>query len=160
MIEKYEAMLSSPAQHLNCVSDIAVDKVLRLEEPLIEDASCAKWIGPRGHKQGYAFMVIMPYQLRDGRRVLLNLGWSSTFGQLPQPLPTKYVKDLKSESAPWFNKRLPVKSIEELSRQLETEPIMLKSIDDHAPFFNRHLEYVFTWYTMGILSVLFGRLKR
>ena len=125
-----------------------------------------KWIGPRGGYggEGFAYLCIVPYQLKNGQSILLNMGWHPK-KQITLNTPTSiFIPDNQSEKAPLFAPNAPVKNIHKLADELGTLPVMLKRIDDPSgtshPYSNRHLEYVFTWYTLGILSVLFGRLKR
>jgi hypothetical protein len=87
------------------------------------------------------------------------MGWSRLANAMPN-VPNRVMMDCRSEQVPWHNSAMPVKNINDLASELNTEPVMLKRADETPAYSNRHLEYVLTWYSLGILSMLFGRLKK
>jgi cytochrome oxidase assembly protein ShyY1 len=157
MIQEYLDTLNGPQHNLESLTDIQPNKLFKL--PKCELDNRAKWIGPRAYNGGLGYIVVVPIALMDGKRALLNLGWSHLPNVMPG-MPCKVMMDCKSEQAPWHNSAMLVKNINALAYEFDTEPVMLKSAEEAPPFSNRHLEYILTWYSLGILSLLFGRLKK
>lgn len=164
LIARYHSDLLAPPLTLMSASQITPSTPHRYKLPFVDDNIIVyKWIGPRGHGKGYSHLAISLVRFSDGSSALLNLGWHQIPSEsLPCPKDTIFIHDPQSESKLWFNKQVPVKNIEELGEELECMPVMLKAVWEEgveAPFRNKHLEYVATWWSVAALSAIFSRLK-
>lgn len=141
-------------------------------------------VGPRAARaalpaEPFATMVIAPLSDGRSRRALVNLGWAP-YGPAPavrvDPAECTFVLD-RTERPSWFAAQNDPargvwrwKVVDQLAAHLGTEPVMLKRIDrgDRAivpspttfEIPNRHLEYILTWFGLGVATSLLAVLKR
>ena len=167
MIARYLADIHAPPIELHALDMIHSDAPRRYTLHNLErefEGNMVKWIGPRGRGKGYAYLAIGRHTLDDGHAVLLNLGWHDNPVRIELADSTCFIKDDVAEERSWINPQIPVKNIKQLASELNCEPVMLKVVSERdtekAPYSNKHVEYVLTWWSLAAFSYLFGRFKK
>lgn len=145
-------------------------------------------VGPRGAqeifpKEKFASMLIRKFRGPDDKYYLLNEGWLPWRAPIPKsriaPENIRVVLDRSEAVSIFAQKNDPSKGewrwkdIDAIAKYLGTEPVMFKRIQSPGDNYrgtipskatfeisNRHLEYILTWYGVGIATALLSKLKR